>query len=166
MVKKCLISYLIILLAIPLFGQDIIEKVSTKTWLLKSDFPQEGLVFVKTDSGLIKVIHQVYGSGLPVIISEVCDISLRNDTLFLKNGMIHSKDETFKDYYFTYNDSIGLMRKGNPLGVLFDEPIIYVCNENGNLLNFRITITDQTKFSFEKNEVYINEKILKITQNK
>ena len=51
---------------------------------------------------------------------------------------------------------------GKQLQILFKEPIIYVCTESRNILDTQVNVNTLTKISFEKNEVYINDKTFKI----
>lgn len=154
----CLMSFQIL----PVFGSDIFEKISNKTWFEESGFAGVSIVFMKIESGQIKAIRQINGSGVPVIATEIYDVEIRQDTILLLNSSNGKTKKKSKNDFYTYNDRQGLIRNGKQLRILFEEPIIYVWTEKRKIIDTRVNVNKLTKISFEKNEVYINDKMYKI----
>ena len=144
------------------FGSDIFEKISNKTWFEENGFAGVSIVFMKIERGQIKAIRQINGSGVPVIATEIYDVEIRQDTIYLLNSSNGQTNEKPKNDFYTYNDRQGLLSKGKQLTILFEEPIIYVWTEKRIIMDTRVNVNKLTKISFEKNEVYINDEIYKI----
>lgn len=157
-----IISFLSIL-TLSLNAQNkIFEKIENKTWFDDTGFAGESIVFMKSDSVQIKAIRQVNGSGVPVVFTEIYNVEIRKDTIYLFNSPNEQTKKKLKNIIYTYNDLQGLLSNGKPLRVLFEEPIIYVSTENRRIIDTRVNVNTLTKFSFEKNEVYINDELYKI----
>ena len=79
------------------------------------------IVFTKSETGQKKAILQINGSGIPVLFTEICDIEIREDTIYL---IIRFKELTNNkpNDYFIYNDTQGLLSKGKQLRIMFHEP--------------------------------------------
>jgi hypothetical protein len=153
------------ILTLRLNAQDkIFEKIENKTWFDETGFAGESIVFIKSDSGQIKAIRQINGSGVPVLFTEIHDVEIRNDTIYLLNRPNDQISEESKNILYTYNDLQGLLSNGKQLRILFEEPIIYVFTEKRKLIDTRVNVNASTKISFEKNEVCINDKAYKINR--
>jgi hypothetical protein len=153
------------ILTLRLNAQDkIFQKIENKTWFDETGFAGETIVFVKLVSGQVKAIRQINGSGVPVLFTEIHDVVIRNDTIFLLNRQYEQINEKPKTIFYTYNDHHGLFSNGKPLRILFKVPIIYVYSEKSKIIDTQVNVNDLTKLSFEKNEVYINDKVYKINR--
>jgi hypothetical protein len=161
MIKNILLVFVMVFQIFSAFSNGIFEKISNKTWVEESGFGVT-VVFIRTENGLIKAIRQFHGSGVPVIFSEICDTEIRHDTIFLTNSFNIEKNEKEKSSFYIYNDDQGLLKNGKPLIKMFDQSKIFVSTEQRKINDKEIIITDQTRFSFEKNEVYIEDKVYKI----
>ena len=146
------------------FGSDIFEKISNKTWFDETGFAGVSIVFMKTESGQIKAIRQTNGSGVPVLFTEINNVEIRQDTIYLLNSINGQTKENSKNNFYIYTDQQGLSSNGKQLRVLFDEPIIYVWTEKRKIIDTKVNVNKLTKFSFEKNEVFINDEVFKINR--
>ncbi|RPJ05893.1 MAG: hypothetical protein EHM28_11165 [Spirochaetaceae bacterium] len=54
--------------------EDIWRHLANTSWYCDNGWAGAGLVFYETTSGVKKAIHQIYGSGLPVVMSVIYDI--------------------------------------------------------------------------------------------
>lgn len=166
---KLKISIIIILSihTLILNAQDnIFEKLENKTWFDETGFAGESIVFIKSDSGQIVAIRQINGSGIPVLFTEIHNVEIRNDTIYLLDRPNNKAIEKPKPIFYKYNYQQGVLSNsmGKQLQILFKEPIIYVCTESRNILDTQVNVNTLTKISFEKNEVYINDKTFKINR--
>jgi len=142
------------------FTCEIFEKISNKTWFDESAGPAgESIVFTKSETGQKKVILQSHGFGVPVLFTEVYNIEIQHDTIYLTNSL---KTNDAPKNFFIYNDQQGLLNKGKQLRVMFHEPIIYVWSEKRKIIDKKVNLNKVTSISFEKNEVIINDNTFKI----
>jgi hypothetical protein len=146
------------------FGSDIFEKISNKTWFDETGFAGVSIVFMKTESGQIKAIRQINGSGVPVLFTEIYNVEIRQDTIYLLNSVNGQTKENSKNSSYIYNDQQGLSSNGKQLRILFDEPIIYVWTETRKIIDTKVNVNKLTKVSFEENEVFINDEVFKINR--
>ena len=147
---------------LPVFDCDIFEKIANKTWFDDSfGFAGISIVFTKSETGQKKAILQINGSGIPVLFTEICDIEIQEDTIYLINRFKELTNNKPNDY-FIYNDTQGLLSKGKQLRIMFHEPIIYVWSEKRKIIDKRVNLNNLTSISFEKNQVYINDDVFKI----
>ena len=146
------------------FGSDIFEKISNKTWFDETGFAGISIVFMKTESGQIKAIRQTNGSGVPVLFTEIYNVEIRQDTIYLLNSINGQTKENTKNNFYIYTDQQGLLSNGKQLRILFDEPIIYVWTEKRKIIDTKVNVNKLTKVSFEKNEVFINDEVFKINR--
>jgi hypothetical protein len=142
----------------------IFEKIKNRTWFDQTGFAGESIVFIKSDSGQIIAIRQINGSGVPVLFTQIHDVEIRNDTIYLLNRPNDRINEKSKNIYYTYNEPQGLLNNGKQLRILFKEPIIYVWTEKRTIIDTPVNVNTLTKISFDKNEVYINDKVYKINR--
>lgn len=161
-IRVLIISFLSIMTLIINAQNKIIEKIENKTWFDKTGFAGESIVFMESDSGQIKAIRQINGSGVPVVFTEIYDVEIRMDTIFLLDTPNEKTSEKQNNIFYTYNDQQGLLSNGKQLRILFEEPIIYVCTEKRKITDTRVNVNALTKISFEKNEVYIKNEVYKI----
>ena len=113
---KVLIISLSSILTLSLYAQDkIFEKIENKTWFDETGFAGESIVFMKSDSGQIKAIRQINGSGVPVVFTEIYDVEIRTDTIYLLNRPNEKTNKKPKNIFYTYNDLQGLLNNGKPL---------------------------------------------------
>lgn len=150
-----------------LCAQDkIFEKLENKTWFDETGFAGESIVFLKSDSGQKQAILQINGSGVPVLFTEIHNVEIVQDTIYLLNRPNDQAKEKPKNTFYTYNEQQGLLSSSNgkPLKILFEEPIIFVWTESRKIIDTRLNVNTLTKISFEKNEVYINDKAYKINR--
>ncbi|NTW26579.1 MAG: hypothetical protein HGA37_17915 [Lentimicrobium sp.] len=122
------------------------------------------IVFIKSESGQIQAIRQINGSGVPVIATEVYNVEIRRDTVCLLCNINEQAKEMTDNIFYTYNDQQGLSGNGKQLRILFEEPYVYVCTEERKIMDTRLNVNALTKTAFEKNEVYINDKVYKINR--
>ncbi len=162
MIKIITTFFLLSFQIFTVFGSDIFEKVSNKTWFDETGFAGISVVFMKSESGQIKAIRQINGSGVPVIATEIYDVEIRQDTIYLINSHNGQAKENSKDIFYTYNDRQGLLSNGKQLRILSEEPIIYVWTNKRKIIDRRVNVNKLTKISFEKNEVYIKNEVFKI----
>ena len=80
---KIIVITLITLQSLTMYGQDIFEQITNKTW----DGYFESFIFYKTRNGLMKAIVQYHGSGIYIVGSNIYDVEIRQDTVFLYNGL-------------------------------------------------------------------------------
>lgn len=157
MIRKILLFLLVSCNLATVFGQKNFENVLTKTWHEETGFDGITVVFVKTDSGQLKVFRQNNGSGLPVVSTEVFDVEVKQDTIFLLTPK--QKETYFEKIIYTYNDNQGLLRDGKPLKIIQNEPIIYLFTEDNKLIGEPLNTNKITRYEFNKNKVLVNEKI-------
>ncbi len=146
------------------FGSDIFEKISNKTWFDETGFAGVSIVLMKTESGQIKAIRQTNGSGVPVLFTEIYNVEIRQDTIYLLNSINGQTKVNLKNIFYIYTDQQGLSSNGKQLKILFDEPIIYVRTEKRKIIDTKVNVNKLTKVSFEKNEVFINDEVFKINR--
>jgi len=85
--KNLIIAFFSIL-TLTLNAQDkIFEKIENHTWFESDGFTGVNITFYKTANGLLKVIRQKNGSGIPVVGSEIYDVEIKHDTIYLMNGL-------------------------------------------------------------------------------
>jgi len=144
----------------------IFEKLENRTWFDETGFAGESIVFIKSDSGQIEAIRQINGSGVPVLLTEIHNVEIHHDTIYLVNRLNEQTKEKSKTIFYTYNYQQELLSNSNgkKLRILFEEPIIYVLTENRNIIDTRVNVNTLTKICFEKNVVYINDKAYKINR--
>ena len=100
------------------FDCDIFEKISNKTWFDESSsFAGVTIVFTKSETGQKKAIRQINGSGIPVLFTEIYDIEIRQDTIYLINRFKEQTNNKPNDFLI-YNDRQGLLSKGKQLIVI------------------------------------------------
>ena len=146
-------------------GGNVLDSISNKTWFETTNFTGEMIVFVKSNSGQIKAIRQICGSGVPVVLVEIYDVEIRQDSILLTNC---NKEQTVvaPRPLYIYTDKDGLLKNGKQLKRIYNEPIIYVWTENRQVADVRINLREATKISFEKNEIYIKNKLYRIIKEK
>lgn len=147
------------------YGQDkIFEKINNKTWYenYKNNVLEANIVFYKTTNGLIKAIRQLIGSAFPVVSSEIYDVVIRRDTVFLFNGLNLKTSEKLEDSYYNYNNKTGLLIKnGNELKIIHEEPILYAWTTKlGDFTQIDVNLLK--KISIGKNEIYKDKDLNKI----
>jgi hypothetical protein len=158
MIKRILLFFLISLRLPTVFGQNIFEKISSKTWLEENGFAGVAVVFVKTDKDQLKVFRQTNGSGVPVVATEVFDVEIRQDSIFLLKNKKQQQESNTERLIYIYSDKQGLLRNGQPLRITLNEPLIYLFTENKQGIGKSINTHTITKYELDKNIVYVNEK--------
>jgi len=152
-------------LSLSLNAQDkIFEKIENRTWFDETGFAGVTVVFIKSGSGQIQAIRQINGSGVPVIATEVYNVEIRRDTVYLLSNINEQAKEMTDTVFYTYNEQQGLSANGKQLRILFEVPYIYVCTEERKIMDTRLNVNALTKTAFYKNEVYINDKVYKINR--
>ena len=126
--------------------------------MFDNDFAGEHFVFFTTVNGKKKAIKQNLGSGVCVIKSEIYDIEIMGDSLFLINGLdLKSAKPTSTLNLLLSQDKSLMIEEGKPLTLFSKTPIVYnwatteVCDE----VNFK----QMLKIEIQENEIYKTEVI-------
>ena len=168
MKMKFLIIVIFSIINLNLKAQDeIFEKINNKTWFENSGFAGTSIVFYRTVNGLLKAIRQINGSGVPVIGSEIYDVEIRNDTIYLSNGLNLKTAEKISNYYFCFDNKTGtILKNGEYLKILRPEPILFTWTDNRKNFKTQIDVRLLTEILIEKNEIYNENDLIKILINK
>lgn len=152
MTLKIAAYLLLCLLKTPIYGSDIFDKISNKTWFQDHGFAGTSIVFYKTENGLFKCIRQINGSGVPVVNSEIYDVEIQDDTIRLIKGLNLKTAEELENRIFIYNiDKQIIFDKTNPLKVIFDKPILF--SWTANILT-KVNIGLLSKIPIHENQIY------------
>ena len=156
MKKILLVISLFSILTLTLKAQGIVlEKIEGKTWLENDGFAGTNIVFYKTANGLLKAIRQINGSGVPVVSSGIYDIEIKQDTIYLYNGLNLKTSEKLGDYIYTYNAELDrISRSGESLNLLAEESILYAWIDKRINVHTQIDVKLLTEIFIEKNKIY------------
>ncbi len=166
-IKNLIIVFFSILTLNSFAQEGIFEKVYNKTWFEEDGFAGTTIVFFKTSNGLLKAIRQINGSGVPVVGSEIYDVKIRHDTIYLSNGLNLKTAEQICNNYFYFDKKTGqIIRNGEHLRILDDEPILYTWTNKRKDFKSQIDVRLLTEIKIEKNEIYKEEDLNKILMNK
>jgi len=142
----------------PFCGMANMDSLLNKTWFVKSGFAGHTYIFYKVETGDMKAIKQIYGSGICSTASEIYDITIKGDSLILSNGLnlVFGEISKTKNLYFS-GDKSELRENDERFKLLSPKPIIYnwatkeFCDQVdfSKLLNIKI----------RKNEIYELAKI-------
>ena len=161
---KLIISTILLLIfqTLTIFGDDIFIRISNKTWFEDNGFAGTSLVFYKTDNGLIKSIRQINGSGVPVVSSGIYDVEIRQDTIYLFNGLNLKTSEKLIDLSYTFDKNLGLLLiKEKSLRIIHDEPILYAWTNKRKNVKTRVDVKLLSEILIEKKEIYREEDLIK-----
>ena len=146
--------------------EGIFEKIENKTWFENSGFAGTTVVFYKTTNGLLKAIRQINGSGVPVVRSEIYDIEIRKDTIYLFNGLNLKTAEKIGNYYYNFDNRTGFIYKnGVQLEILSVEPVLFIWIKRREYLTTQINVKLLSQISISKNEVYKENDLIQILKD-
>jgi hypothetical protein len=147
--------------------EEIFEKIVNKTWFENTSFTGTSIVFYKTTNGLFKAIRQINGSGIPVISSEIYDVEIRNDTIYLYNGLNLQTAVKIGNYYYNFDNKTGFMyKKEMQLKILSDQPVLFIWIEKRDYFTTQINMKLLSKISISKNEIYKEDDLIPILKDK
>ena len=134
--------------------EDIFEKIDNKTWFENNGFAGTSIVFYRTIDGLFKAIRQINGSGVPVIYSEIYDVEIRKDTIYLLNGLNLKTAKKNENYYYKFDNNTRCIYKNEVrLKILSIKPILFTWDERKDVRT-QIDVKLLRKVSIGKNEIY------------
>jgi hypothetical protein len=140
----------------------VLEKIEDKTWFENSGFTGNTVVFYQTSNGLVKAIRQINGSGVPVVSSAIYDVELKQDTVYLMNGLNLKDGRDEVQYAYIFNEASGkLMTDGEPLKILFDDCVIFAWSANKKNLTTQIDLPLLKELEIGKHEIYKEEDLEK-----
>ena len=147
--------------------EEVFEKNENKTWFENSGFAGTSIVFYRTTDGLFKAIRQINGSGVPVIGSEIYDVEIRKDTIYLLNGLNLKTSEKIGNYYYNFENKTGFIYKNEvQLKILSLEPILFTWTEKRIDFKTQIDVNLLRKISIGKNEIYKESDLILILRDK
>ena len=156
---RILIIALLSFLTFKALAQDtIFEKINNKTWFEEIGFAGTTIVFYKTSNGLIKAIRQINGSGVPVVSSGIYDVEIKNDTVFLLNGLNLKTSEKLRNYTYNFDDVTGQIMQ---LKRIADISILFTWTDKRKDLKTRIDVRLLSEILIEKNEIYKETDLIK-----
>jgi len=142
--------------------EEIFEKIENKTWLDDNGSTGITIVFYKTHNGLLKSIRQINGSGVPVVTSAIYDIEIRNDTIYLLDGMNLKTSERIGELDYKFDFKTGLIiKKGGQLKIISEEPILFAWTDKRRNVLAQIDLKLLTEILIKKNEIYKDEDLIK-----
>ena len=168
MKRKFLILIFLLIVAFNVKAQEeVFEKIENKTWFENSGFAGTSIVFYRTINGLFKAIRQINGSGVPVIASEIYDIQIHNDTIYLLNGLNLVTTEKIGNYYYHFNKSTKVLYKNKiQLKILASEPILYTWTKKRKNFSTQINMSLLREISINKKEIYKESDLIQILKDK
>jgi hypothetical protein len=168
MKMKFLIIVLFSIVTLNLKAQEeIFEKIDNKTWFENVGFAGTSIVFYKTTDGLFKAIRQINGSGVPVIGSEIYDVAIRKDTIYLLNGLNLKTAEKIGNYYYNFDSKTGFIFKNEiQLKILSGVPILFTWTEKRKDVKTQIDVESLMKISINENEIYKESDLVLIQKDK
>jgi hypothetical protein len=147
--------------------EEIFEKIDNKTWFENSGFAGTSIVFYRTTNGLFKAIRQINGSGVPVVGSEIYDVEIRNDTIYLLDGLNLKTAEKVGIYYYNFDNKTGFLYKNAiQLKILTVEPILFTWSEKRKDFTTQIDVRLLRKILISKNEIYKESDLIQILKDK
>ncbi len=160
--KNLIIAFFSIL-TLTLNAQDkIFEKIENHTWFESDGFTGVNITFYKTANGLLKVIRQKNGSGIPVVGSEIYDVEIKHDTIYLMNGLNLKTSEKLGSYNYNFdNKTKQIFRNREHLKIIFKEPILFAWTDKRKDFKTQIDIRLLSKVLIEKNEIYKEADLIK-----
>lgn len=157
------ISHVIIRLLLSLSLAQNNGAIINKTWFSSSGFAGYQLVFFNTDSNHLKAIKQVHGSGVCDVLSEIYDVDMVGDTVYLKNGLNLMSGQACMGYRLIHHNEIQLkLDDNNILKVISDDPQIYnwVTNDICDIID----LPALSRVKIGTNEIYKQELIINIEE--
>lgn len=156
---RILIIALISIITLNSFAQDsIFEKINNKTWFEDDGFVGTTIVFYKTSNGLLKAIRQKNGSGIPVISSGIYDVKIKNDTVFLLNGLNLKTSDKLSNYTYNFDNEVGRIKQ---LRKISDKPILFTWTDIRKDIRTQIEMKLLSKIFIEKNAIYREPDLIK-----
>ena len=147
--------------------EEVIEKIENKTWFENSGFAGTSIVFYRTIDGLFKAIRQINGSGVPVIGSEIYDVEIRNDTIYLFDGLNLKPAEKVGNYRYNFDNKTGFIYKNEvQLKIMSLESILFTWTEKRKDFLTQIDVKLLRKISIGKNEIYNESDLILILRDK
>jgi hypothetical protein len=127
-----------LILTLALNAQDkVLEKIEHKTWFEYDGFAGASIIFYEASNRIKKVIRQINGPGVPVISSGIYDVEIKQDIIFLSNGLNLKKSEKLKDYQYKYGNTAGHIIS---LRIINEKPILEPLHTGYQHFTFFITI--------------------------
>lgn len=147
--------------------EEISEKINNSTWFEDNGFAGTTIVFYRTTNGLLKAIRQINGSGVPVIGSEIYDVEIRDDTIYLLGGLNLKTSAKIGNYYYNFDKKTGqILKNGKQLKKIFEEPILFSWTDNKRDVKTQIDLKSLSEILIEKNQIYKESDLIKIQINK
>lgn len=155
MILKITTYLILIFQTLNVYGYDIFDKISNKTWVHENGFAGTTIVFYKTVNGLLKCIKQINGSGVPVVSSEIYDLEIQGDTIRLINGLNLKTSQKLIDCVFTFDkDKQLLFDKITPLKIFLQKPILYSWTVKKKNVLTKVNVNLLAQIPIHKNEIY------------
>jgi hypothetical protein len=160
---KIWIVFLLAFLSIAIHAQDtIFEKMYNRTWFESNGFAGTTIIFYKTTNGLIKSIRQLNGSGVPVVSSDIYDVKIMKDTVYLFNGLNLKTSKKSNDFYYQFDYKTGLLTNNlSPLKIINEEPVLFAWTDKKKNVMTQIDLKLLAKILIQKNEIYKDEDLIK-----
>lgn len=159
---KILIILFLSILTVSIYaGDTIFARIDNKTWFESNNHAGTSIVFYETN-GLIKAIRQNHGSGVPVVRSVIYDVEIRQETVFLFNGLNLKTSEKLEDLNYNFDNRSGLLlNKGKPLEIFHEVPWLFAWTDKRKNLMTQIDVKLLSEILIGKNEIYKDEDLIK-----
>ena len=119
--KSVLLSISIHLATILSFAN--VDSIFNKTWQFEDGLGNIHYVFFAAESGILKAIKQINGSGICEVKSEIYDLEIIDDLLILKNGIdLKTGEKTNNENFVIRNEKIE-NKDGNMQMTLFSNDV-------------------------------------------
>lgn len=165
--KFLIIAFLSILTLNLKAQEEIFEKIDNKTWFENIGFAGTSIIFYRTTNGILKAIKQINGSGVPVISSEIYDVEIREDTIYLLNGLNLKTAEKVGNYYYNFDKKTGFIYKNEvQVKILSVEPILFTWTDKRKDVMTQIDVKQLSDILIKVNEIYKEEYLVKILIDK
>ena len=158
-----LFNYAVIHLLLSLSFAQNNEAIINKTWFCSSGFAGYQLVIFNTNRSQLKAIRQVHGSGVCDVESEIYDVDIVGDTLYLDNGLNLMSGQASKSYRLIHHNKYQLkLDDESVLEVISNDPQIY--NWATNDICDIIDLPKLSRIKIGKNEIYMKEIIINMQE--
>jgi len=140
----------------------VLEKIEEITWFENSGFAGNTVIFYHTSDGLLKAIRQMHGFGVPVVSSEIFDVEIKLDTVYLVDGLNLVSNADAGQYVYVFDERSGkLMTDGEPLEIQRNEPVLYVWSASSSNITTKIDLQRLKKLEIGKQEIYRDLELVK-----
>lgn len=136
------------------FGQTSVEFLTSKTWQEHDGFAGTTLIFIQDDKQKIRAIRQINGSGVTVIGTEIYNVELKSDSVFLSS---YGKKTEKRVYLMNQNVLMNINTKKVVLAE--NTPTIQLFSENDKLIGKSVNVEQIIRFDWDKKAAYIDDKL-------